>query len=149
MASYWQPRVQFAGTYDEKWMQERQPLLPEDFDDRFFQAAPEDQQAPAFLRGGESVVLFQMTPHGDLRFQLPRVFPGFQTIFRDGTRARHTDRKLHSVILEPDYPRVSVVWHSALPCHFKVHKLDRTIVTTKEDKGLHSGSEQEEDEEVA
>jgi hypothetical protein len=135
IASHWQPRVAFAGTYDERWMKERQPLLPEDFDDRFFQAAPKDQQAPAFLRGGESVVLVGLTPVGDLQFQLPRIFPGFETRFFDNTRIRHTNRTLHSVILEPDYPRVSLVWHSALPCHFKVQKLDRTIVTLKEDVG--------------
>jgi hypothetical protein len=35
------------------------------------------------------------------------------------------------VILEPDYPRVSLVWHTALPCHFKPNKLERTIVTLK------------------
>lgn len=42
-------------------------------------------------------------------------------------------------ILEPDLqsgPRVSLVWHSALPCHFKVQKLDRTIVTLKADRSL-------------
>jgi hypothetical protein len=38
---------------------------------------------------------------------------------------------LHTVILEPDYPRVSLVWQSALPCHFKVHQLESTIVTLK------------------
>jgi len=37
------------------------------------------------------------------------------------------------VILEPDFPRVSLVWHSVLPCHFKVQKLERTIVTLKTD----------------
>ena len=29
--------------------------------------------------------------------------------------------------------RVSLVWHSALPCHFKVQKLERTVVTLKAD----------------
>ena len=37
------------------------------------------------------------------------------------------------MILEPDFPRVSLVWHTALPCHFKVQKLERTIVTLKSD----------------
>ena len=40
-------------------MKTRQPLLPDDFDDRYFQFAPADQQAPAFLRGGEPVVLYR------------------------------------------------------------------------------------------
>ena len=135
VASHWQPRVGFAGTYDDTWMKTRQPLLPADFDDRFFQCAPQDQQAPAFLRGGEPVVLLRVTPSGDLRFNLPRVFLGFDTRFYDGSREIHKERKLHTVILEPDYPRVSLVWHSALSCHFKVQKLERTIVSLKTELG--------------
>ena len=131
IASHWQPRVAFAGTYDDAWQKDRMPLLPHDFDERFFQCAPQDQQAPAFLRGGEPVVLYRMTPAGELRFVLPKIFLGFDTRFYDGTREIHKERKLHTVILEPDYPRVSLVWHTALPCHFKVQKLERTIVTLR------------------
>jgi len=131
VGSHWQPRAGLAGTYDDDWMKKRRPLLPDDFDDRFFQYAPEDQQAPAFLRGGEPVVLYRLTPEGDLRFFLPKVVLGFDTRFYDGTREIHKMRRLHAVILEPDYPRVSLVWHTALPCHFKVQKLERTIVTLK------------------
>ena len=140
IAGHWQPRASFAGTYDEQWMKDRQPLLPRDFDERFFQVAPLDQQPPTFLRGGEPVLLLHLTPSGDLRFRLPRVFPGFETRFFDGSRVRHTDRKLHSVILEPDFPRVSLVWVSALRCHFKVHKLDQTIVSLKQDVRSREGS---------
>ena len=128
---HWQPRAGFAGTYDEAWTKERQPLLPADFDDRFFQCAPLDQQAPAFLRGGEPVVLYRLTPEGELRFALPKIFLGFETRFSDGSRETHKERRLHTVIIEGDVPRVSLVWHTALPCHFKVQKLERTIVTLK------------------
>lgn len=130
---YWQPRVSFAGTYDDQWMQARHPLLPEDFDDRFFQCAPADQQAPAFLRGGEPVALHGLTRGGELRLSLPKIHLGFETRFKDDSRQVHKMRTLHTVILEPDFPRVSLVWHSALPCHFKVQKLKRTIVTLKTD----------------
>jgi hypothetical protein len=131
IASHWQPRASYAGTYDERWMKDRQPLLPDDFDERFYQCAPKDQQAPAFLVGGEPVACFNLSPVGDLRFMLPRLHLGFDTRFFDGSREIHKLRKLHTVILEPDFPRVSLVWHSALPCHFKVQKLERTIVTLK------------------
>ncbi len=143
IACHWQPRVAFAGTYDDRWMQERQPLLPDDFDDRYFQCAPQDQQAPGFLRGGEPVALLNLGPHGELRCTLPKVFLGFDTRFYDGTREIHQERKLHTVIVEPDYPRMSLVWHTALPCHFKVQKLERTIVTLKTPLGgLESAPEE-------
>jgi hypothetical protein len=133
ICSHWQPRASFAGTYDEKWMKERQPLLPHDFDDRFFQYAPKDQQAPDFFRGGEQVALLNLSPASRLWCSLPKLHLGFETLFYDGSHQIHKIRKLHSVILEPDFPRLSLVWHSALPCHFKVQKLDRTIITLKKD----------------
>lgn len=131
ICSHWQPRLALAGTYDDHWMKSRQPLLAEDLDDRFFQCAPADQQTPMFLRGGEPVSLRHLTPAGELRFSLPRIHLGFQTHFYDGSLEIHKRRDLHTVILEPDFPRVSLVWHSALPCHFKVQKLGSTLVTLK------------------
>ena len=148
VGSHWQPRVGFAGTYDERWMKGRRPLLPEDFDERFFQCAPHDQQAPEFLRGGEPVVLHRLTPGGDLRFLLPRIYLGFDTRFLDGSREIHKTRRLHTVTLEPDFPRVSLVWHTALACHFKVQKLERTIVTLKSERAADSVAEDELTEEA-
>ncbi|MFZ2987030.1 DUF2169 domain-containing protein, partial [Ideonella sp.] len=107
-------------------------LLAEDLDDRFFQSAPTDQQAPRFLRGGEAVSLLNLAPgQSRLQFNLPRLYLGFETHFLDHTREIHQLRRLHSVIIEPDFPRVSLVWHSVLRCHAKVHKLDRTVIVMK------------------
>lgn len=134
IASHWQPRAAHAGTYDEHWEQTRAPLLAADMDERWYQCAPADQQPPAFLRGGEPVTLLNLHPRGRIDFNLPKLYPGFETRFYDGSREVHRRRALHTVILEPDFPRVSLVWHSALPCHFKVHKLERTMVTLKADR---------------
>jgi hypothetical protein len=136
IASHWQPRVGWAGTYGEHWMKTRQPLLAEDLDDRYFQSAPADQQTQEFLRGGEPVILHRLTPSGRLQFVLPKLYFGFETSYYDGSRELHRNRQLHTVILEPDFPRVSLVWHSALPCHFKVQKLEKTVISLKEDRSL-------------
>ncbi|MBK7514862.1 MAG: DUF2169 domain-containing protein [Betaproteobacteria bacterium] len=152
VASHWQPRVGFAGTYDDRWMRTRQPLLAEDMDERWYQSAPADQQAPAFLRGGEPVVLHNLSPQGRMQFVLPKVYLGFETRFYDGSRQLHTRRALHTVILEPDHaegPRVSLVWHSALPCHFKVQKLERTVITLKTDISHGEASQDDAELEIA
>ena len=52
IARDWSPRMELAGTYDDKWETERLPLPPEDFSERFFQCAPEDQQPAKYLKGG-------------------------------------------------------------------------------------------------
>ena len=130
VAGHWQPRLQFAGTYDTTWEEERQPLLPSDFDERFYQSAPADQQAQGFFQGGELVELFNLTPQGYLRFRLPVVKLNFETHFADETVTHSAS--LHSVIIEPDYPRLIMVWHTSLPCHFKVLKLMSTAITDRE-----------------
>ncbi len=130
IAGHWSPRVELAGTYDEKWERERQPLLAVDFDERFHQSAPADQQVPGFLRGGEEVVVRNLTPSGILKFLLPRVTLGFVTHFDRQDNQRHRGC-LHTVILEPDVPRVLMVWHTNLPCHNKGLKLLSTTVRLK------------------
>lgn len=130
IARNWSPRLELAGTYDERWQEERLPLLPYDFDERFYLCAPQDQQAPSYLRGGDPVELHNLTPGGSLRFNLPRITLGFLTIF-DSEKIDHRGT-LHSVILEPDVPRLLMVWHTMLPCHHKVLKLRKTIIRQKE-----------------
>jgi hypothetical protein len=132
VCAHWQPRASFAGTYDERWERERLPLLPEDFDDRHYQCAPADQQPPEFLRGGELVVLVNLTPASELRFTLPRDYLAFETFFVTGEREIHRRPLLHTVLIETDRPRVSMVWQTALQCHPKVHRLQRTRVTRKD-----------------
>jgi hypothetical protein len=135
IAGHWLLRQQYAGTHDDAWFHDRHPLPPDDFDSRFWQIAPPEQQANGYLAGGESVILFNVTrpdfaPGGKLAFRLPKVTLDFETLFYDGTR-EHARPVIHSVILEPDFPRVSVVHHMALPCHSKVNLLDRTRITQK------------------
>jgi hypothetical protein len=131
LGAHWLQRRGLAGSYDERWQRERQPLLPLDFDDCHYQCAPADQQAPQFLLGGEPVALVHLTPQPEIRFALPRVLLGFETFFSDGTRLLHERPRLHTVILEPSAMRVALVWHSALPCHPKVHKLLNTRIFEK------------------
>lgn len=68
----WPQRLPYAGTYDSQWQNEQFPFLPYDFDNRYFQAAPPDQQL-AVLRGGEHVVLENLTEAGYCSFRLPRM----------------------------------------------------------------------------
>jgi hypothetical protein len=70
VAPFWQPRVTHAGTYDEKWKEEVFPLLPDDFDERYFNCAPLDQQFPEYPVG-EDVSLHYSTETRRDRFTLP------------------------------------------------------------------------------
>jgi hypothetical protein len=143
LCSHWQPRVSFAGTYDDHWMKTRQPLLPEDFDDRFYQCAPQDQQAPSYFSGGEEVILKNISPLDQLFFVLPRISFSIVTKFLDGERRQHPVPLMHTVILEPDFPRFSLVYHSSIECHAKVYQLENTQIKIR-----HFDSESDDDEDV-
>ena len=66
----WQPRLGLAGTYDKKWLDNDFPFLPSDFSDEYYQAGPTDQQLP-YPKGGEEVILLNLTPEGKTVFKLP------------------------------------------------------------------------------
>lgn len=127
--SAWSPRRELAGTYDEAWQETRMPLWAEDFDQRYNNCAPEDQQLDGFLRGGESVSLFNLCQAGHLAFRLPRIYPFFRT--RIGTERLEHRAKLGTVIIEPEYPRVIMAWQTSLICNHRVDDLDATMVTLK------------------
>jgi hypothetical protein len=126
---HWSPRRELAGTYDAKWRLERLPLWAEDFDQRYHHCAPTDQQVPGFLRGGEMVELIHLSPAGRLVFTLPRRYPFFRTRF-GSERVEHR-AQLCTVIMEPDVPRVIMVWQTSLLCNQRVDELDETVVLEK------------------
>ncbi|AKJ01560.1 hypothetical protein ATI61_103271 [Archangium gephyra] len=110
----WMPRQRFAGTHDAAWEQERSPLLPEDFDERFHNAAFPELVSPQHLQGGEPVRLLNVTPEGQAAFHLPRFHVEVEARFSE-LRARHT-AVLDTVVLEPDSRRLLLTWRAAVPC---------------------------------
>jgi hypothetical protein len=62
----WAPRAALVGTYDERWREERAPLLPPDFDERFYNGASAGLVARPHLRGGERVRLLNCSPEGEV-----------------------------------------------------------------------------------
>ncbi len=126
---HWSPRRELAGTYDERWRETRFPLWAEDFDATYHSCAPPDQRITPHLRGGETIELVNLSPGGALRFTLPRLYPFFRTLFgRDRVEHRAS---LSTVLIEPDYPRVSMSWQTHLNCNGRVDDLDVTIVEEK------------------
>ncbi len=131
--SFWSPRRELNGTYDKQWEQNRRPLLPQDWDPRSLLCSPEDQRPANHLRGATPVELINLTPNGLLRFTLPRVYLSFKTSFstRLGTRTEEHRSRLSTVIIEPDYPRVIMVWVTALACRTEADYLEETVIREK------------------
>jgi hypothetical protein len=122
----WFPRYTFAGTYDDDWKDRVFPFLPNDFDDRYHQAAPEDQQIP-HLVGGEDVVLLNLSPDGRLAFRLPEA----QACITVAPRYR--DRQelaavIDTIVIEPTERRFTLCWRASLPLRRNIFEIDEVVV---------------------
>lgn len=129
ICSYWRPRIDHQGTYDAAWVEHQKPLLPLDWSPLNLQCAPVDQQREPHLRGGEPIGLFNLTPGGTLQFPVPKHY--FAFITKIGSRLHQHRAKINTVIIEPDHPRVMVVWHSTLSCHHDIDDIDSTTIREK------------------
>jgi hypothetical protein len=110
----WQPRASFAGTYDDKWMNECMPLLPLDFDRRFFNAASPGLIAPGYLKGDEAVSIESASAHGAISFNLPGVPPPECRVQLVGNRDARVQTNLDTVIINTDENVVLLIWRGYL-----------------------------------
>lgn len=104
-------RLRWAGTMDQAWQDERFPLRPTDFDERFHQVAPEDQVVPGHLAGGERVQMLNLSPEGALDFRLPR--RELVATARTEVGDERASMTLDTVLLEPTDMRLEMVWRAA------------------------------------
>lgn len=114
---HWQPRVRLAGTYDEAWAEQRSPLLPLDFDRRFLNAAVPALTAPQYLRGDEPVRIRNMTPNGELTFQLPAMRAPVCEIHLRDMPVESLSTSLDTVIIDVSNLQVQLIWRTCISLH--------------------------------
>lgn len=122
----WKPRMDYAGTYDENWMDNRFPFLPDDFDDLYYQAAPADQQM-LYPKGGENVQLLNVTPDGRRSFNLPaRQIP---VLFSKRNGESITlQASLDTIVFEPDANRFTLTWRASMPLVRNIFELPQAVI---------------------
>ncbi len=134
VAPAWQPRLAFAGTYDEKWQKKRAPYLPEDFDHRFFNAAPPPLVFAEPLRGGEDVLMRNMSPRGEQRFKLPVC--AFRLEITIAGKKETPPLTLETVLIEPTDERLCLSWRASAPCDKKALKVELITIALASDPVL-------------
>jgi hypothetical protein len=108
----WEHRIRFAGTYDERWTDSRSPLLPLDFDRRFFSAAAPGLTTGAYLRGDEDVLAVNASPEGRLHFRLPGLdAPEFLLSLR-GSGDTTVVGNLDTLIVDLESRVVILIWRA-------------------------------------
>lgn len=114
----WPQRASKTGSYKGKWLKERWPFLPDDFDYTYFNAAPEDQQLRKYLRGDEELRFENLHPkHAVYKSALPglriRVF--LSEKLKEGTKFREVPMNLDTLFVDMDKETVVLVWRGNAP----------------------------------
>jgi len=118
-----QPRVGYAGTYDQHWQDEIFPLQPMDFDDRFYQCVPEDQQID-HPHGGERVVLHNFHPEqSEMWFALPRDLDIPMVVLTASGKQFSLSPVVDTIVIEPSQRRFTLSWRA----HMQVQRSLREI----------------------
>lgn len=113
-------RARHAGTYDDHWMAEVLPFLPSDFDDRYFQAAPADQQCDR-LAEGTAFACLHMNDTGAFRVRLPALSVPVSFVFDD--RVRVPTITPDTLILQPHLGRIVLLGRARAPLPRKFTRL--------------------------
>lgn len=121
----WQPRIGFAGTYDAAWLEQTAPFLPSDFDMRYFQTAPLDQQLPS-LPPGTMVQLAHLTPNGAFTFAVPEVH--IPIVYRFADREERPTMMMDTLLIEPDANRFMMTWRCKIALGRKIGDLKEVKV---------------------
>jgi hypothetical protein len=98
------------------------PLLPDDFDRRYYSAAHPALALQGFLRGGEPLEVLNASLGGPVRFLLPQLQPFGTVRMRNGD----TDRigmALDTIVIDTDIDRLSMVWRGSLSIQKRTHDI--------------------------
>lgn len=104
----WPVRGQYAGTYDQNYVDNIFPFLPPDFDERHYQTAPQDQWIRG-VRSGAQVVLVGLTPAGREAFVLPKTNVPI-TLFRNGKVCLERAVTPDTLIIDSEARQFSLIW---------------------------------------
>ena len=132
----WPERHALIGTYDDVYVKQRWPWLPEDFDYGYFNAAPRDQQLEGYLRGDEDIVLQHLdASHPTLRTKLPGLRVRCLVQFRgtDGIlRYSEPQMRLDTLWIDADASKLVLVWRGLAAVRTpKMREVHSVVVVTE------------------
>jgi len=130
----WGQRLIYGGTYDEEWLEHRHPLLPRDFDERFYQSAHPDMVVSSYLPKGSKIRLTNLLAGESVQtIYLPDI--DIFTRFRMNTTTVEVAMNIDTILLDIDAEdgndhRVYVSWRYRYPMDEEILE---TAIYTKED----------------
>ncbi len=128
-----EPRMRYAGTYDEGWMKKRMPLLPEDFDPRYYNAAHPDLIAQGYLNGDEPVEIINASVNGHLKFNLPGTLPPEAVVVMKDETRHGINTNLDTVIINTDENILFLLWRGNVDVHGHIHDINSVKVNMSDE----------------
>ncbi|CAM3915271.1 DUF2169 domain-containing protein [Vibrio aquimaris] len=132
IAPFFAERAQYAGTFDEHWLEHRRPLLPEDFDQKFYQSAPSDQQCCGFLEGSERLMMSGFNHDDVITFRLPTEKYVAQVLI--GEDSLIAPMHIYTLYVDTEQMTLTVSYGASFPCQGKEHLLVSSKVSQSKEK---------------
>lgn len=126
---HWPPRIGYAGTYDDAWLADHFPFLPPDFDPRYYQAAPPDQQTE-YLQGGEDVLLLNLTKQERAGFKVPRMQVPVTFFLKKGGHET-VQAVIDTLVVDTDAGKVEITWRASRALRKNMFEITQVLVGTK------------------
>lgn len=123
---HWPQRAAFAGTYDDAWLADCFPFLPADFDNRYFQAAPADQQTE-YLKGGEEVLLLNLTAQERAGFRIPHMQVPVTFFLRKGGHET-VNAVIDTLLIDTEANQLQLTWRTSRPLRRNMFEIAQVLV---------------------
>ncbi len=114
----WPQRISKFGSYNDRYLKERWPWYPHNFDWAYFNVAPEDQQIDSYLRGGEEILAENVHPDWpSYRAWLPGL--RVRCFMNERVKAHEEFREigmfLDTLWIDMDAETLMLVWRGHIP----------------------------------
>ncbi len=142
MGRAWAPRLALAGTYDEAWAAQEESLPPQDFDDAYWNGAPQDQQIDRWPQAPHQACIEltnlcdpsldkSLKAGGVLRVLLPQHRP-FVLMHLQGGDAYVEPLVTDTVVIDTDAMTVSLTHRVGIPDGTHLKRLEARFETRPE-----------------
>ena len=123
----WQQRARFAGTFDADWMENRRPLLPKNFDPRFYNTVAQDQVLRGGLQGGEELTLLGLHAQAKvIRLRIPHYCCTAEFVVRASKQC--IPMVADTLLVLPDEGKLAVTFRASLPLNVDIRYLRSVTV---------------------
>jgi uncharacterized protein YjbI with pentapeptide repeats len=136
IAAGWESRTKLVGSFDKRWLKERWPWFPANFDFGYFNGAPRDQQVEGYLNGDEELLFENL--HAEYSLYRSRL-PGHRArcfLFEEsahGDRAfREVPLRLDTVWLDLNVEKMILAWRGHVPVRsIKLKEVEQVLAWTE------------------